>query len=357
MHAKPPKKSNCFAYDYGVKPTIMILGDVDFQTKLGPHFVALGYTLTPTFEDLVNVPTLGMLFDSEDSARDCFDRLSNWATGSKSGDAVGIGFVEFKNGGFGMCIYQEHDKLAERTIPQEMRSELNPVFMTATYMKSFPRQSEGYSWFKVVAQNSPFLLVPAGKDAPPLWDKAIRKKNANFYPENEVPEHSAEGAVLRSSHAESDSQLHRPIPEAFELNPKGVIERRRSQLRRFFPVTLERTRKSEEYALSRAVLNGEGYRDWQIIQASCNLTLHCRFAEDFKTPGSKVNLVDILAKLVESYEPVSTAQTSRLEANIDVLRIQIDADAAYLLDNLKRGGSSVNRSKTQAELLKRGFLD
>jgi hypothetical protein len=319
--------------------------------------VALGYTRLPSFGLLVDAPVLAMIFDVEESARECFTHFTGWAKGSESGDAVGIGFVEFENNDYGMCIYQDYEMLLGRTIPERVRPEVDPIFMVFNYMKMFPGQSRGYAWFKSAVRDSPFVLVPAASGGAPMMDLAVTKRSVNFYKEHEVPEHSPEGAILRPRASGGETELNLPIPESVKPQPDQVATRRRRQLRRFFPVTLERMQWSSAFEAVRKSLLMEGFREWQVNQALCNISLRRRFPDEFGKGDSNVNVVDVLGRLVNTYEALGTSQVTSDEPEPSRLRAQIRADSAYLLKSVSAPEEcDLDGLDVQAELSKRGFM-
>jgi hypothetical protein len=94
-------------YDYGTKPKMMIVGDVEFPSLLGDKFLALAYAVEPQFRALVNAAMLVLVFENEAAGRECFDRFKAWCEASGSGDAVALGFVELSSDEYVMCVYPE----------------------------------------------------------------------------------------------------------------------------------------------------------------------------------------------------------------------------------------------------------
>ena len=98
-------------YDYGTKPKVMIVGDVEFPSLLGDKFLALAYAVEPQFRALVNAAMLVLVFENEATGRKCFARSKGWCEASGSGDAVALGFVELGSDEYVMCVYPEHERL------------------------------------------------------------------------------------------------------------------------------------------------------------------------------------------------------------------------------------------------------
>src|SRR5215475_311563 len=87
------------------KSKVMIVGDGEFPSLLNRSFMALGYGQVPQFAILVNAPLLAMRFNNEHIGRECFTRFKNWTEGSRDGDAIGVSFIEFEGGEYGMCTF------------------------------------------------------------------------------------------------------------------------------------------------------------------------------------------------------------------------------------------------------------
>ncbi|MGA9099257.1 MAG: hypothetical protein WB392_10030, partial [Methanotrichaceae archaeon] len=149
-----------FGYDYGTKPQVAVIADIEFPEILRSSFIALAYDQVPQFGALVNSPLLTMVFKDDDGAQKCFTHFNSWCNSSGDGDIVGIGFIEFDSGEYGMCIYQEFDHVIKQCIPELLRSEVEPTLMSVGHLKMFPVQSEGYQWFKTLAEKEKFVLAP-----------------------------------------------------------------------------------------------------------------------------------------------------------------------------------------------------
>jgi hypothetical protein len=69
-------------YDYGTKPRVMVMGDLEFLTLLGDSFLALACAVEPQFGALLNAPMLVLVFENESGGRVCFARFKGWCEGS-----------------------------------------------------------------------------------------------------------------------------------------------------------------------------------------------------------------------------------------------------------------------------------
>ncbi len=351
-------------YDYGAKPRLMLVGNVEFPELLRRGFVALAYEQLSYFGLLVNPPLLGMVFADGGSARRCFEIFKGWSDASEDGDAVGVGFIE-SDDEYSMCIYQEQRRFIDRMVPQHLRGEVDPIVMTAVQSKGFPHRSRGLDWFKRSTHSRPFVLAPVKPTGEPILELAVRKREVNFYREGEVPENTPEWTLSRSGRDESEGEAHHPVPPEARPSPASIRERRAGQLTRFFPVTLERLAMDRGFRQTQAELAGDGYREWQIDQAACNIALRHRHPELFAVPPALGNdgaedspAIKVLEHLIFYGEDVSVALPTAGQLSAAALREQVRADALDLLQyTLYPDTPSVTYEGTQAELAERGLLD
>lgn len=356
---------SCVGYDYGVKSRVMVVGDVEFPSLMGDKFLALAYAVEPQFGALMDAPMLIMVFESEAAGRECFEHFNNWRETSESGDAVALGFVELGSDDYVMCIYPEHERLVRRTIPDTHRPEVDPLIFTVGYSKTFPRQSGGYDWFKSAAGRSPFIVAPGIPTGSVLTDVAFYKTEVNFYRHDDMPEHSMEAGLMRLRGDEKAGGAYRPVPPEVGAKPREIAKRRRSQLSRFFPVTLERLSFNSSFGQTLEGLTREGFKKWQVVQAGCNLALKSYATELFSPgdegegePPEELNRADILDYLLEHTEEAMETFPPINEMTVSALREQIAADSRDLLSYV--AGSKAPDSlleDPQAELARRGLLE
>jgi hypothetical protein len=348
-------------YDYGTKPKVMVMGDMEFPSLLGDSYLALAYAVEPQFGALVDAPMLVMVFENEAAGRACFARFGGWCEASGSGDAVALGFVEVDDAEYVMCIYPDHERLVQRALPETHRPEVDPLVFMVGHSKTFPRQSGGYDWFKRAAGRSPFVLAPATPDGSVMIDAAFYKTEVGFYREDDLPEHSMELALMRLRRGEEDAYGPKP-PEA--AGPEEITERRWAQLSRFFPVTLERLSFDTAFGRMLRQLTSEGYREWQVMQAGCNLTLRSYAPELFSSgeeegdSPEELNRADILDYLLDQSEDAMGTFPPTGEMTAPVLREQITADGRDLLSYVAGPDTpDLTAEDLQAELASRGLLE
>ena len=348
-----------FGYDYGTKPCVAVVGDLEFPQLFSDGLVALGYMKIPQFGILVDPPVLVMAFRDKTMGRECFTHLKGWSDASEDGDAVGIGFIEFGVEEYGLCVYQEPKRLTDRVLPKSHQDESEPLLINVGYIKRFPKASQGYAWFKSMTERSPFVLAPGTIDGELMLDLAIRKREVNFYQQDNIPEHTME-SVLVKPYISGAEKSPKPSPTPnLKLSPLEIFQRRRSQLARFFPVTLERLRFSPLFSQTKQKLVKEGCQEWQVTQAGCNLVLKYRLPELFaKTDDDQYDAMGVLDYLLTYSEDVSSKLPPDQELSIEQLLEQIKADTyeliRYVIDNQP---PEINNCDLQLMLLEHGLLE
>lgn len=353
-----------FGYDYGTRPKVMVVGDGEFPSLLRQSLTALGYGTVPHFGVLVDAPLLTMMFDDERVGKECFAHFKRWTGGSREGDAVGISFIEFENGEYGMCVFQERERLINRCLSERVRVEVDPLLMVTGHLKVFEHQSDNYRWFKQAAKSSPCVVAPATSGGAILFDCAFWKGETSFYHEHEVPEQSIEAVLLQSRNTDGPMEINHSIPSELRPKAEGLNRHRQAQLKRFFPVTLELLHFSPQFRQIKQALVDEGYQEWQVMQAACNIVLRHRLLPPENTneigfhkedESLKMQILDLLLDMVEDLSvtlpPIaSLSQTQLLD--------QIRADSYDLLHYIASPDvPDVTDNDIQQELAKRGFVE
>jgi hypothetical protein len=350
---------NPIGYDYGIKPRIMIIGDMQFPALLRDGFIALGYSYAPQFGVLSNVPLLVMIFNDENIAEECFSSFNIWCYNSKDGDAISVSFIEFETGEYGLCVYPEFQQLIDRSIPKSYISDIEPIVLGTGFLKMFPKISESYRHFKSVVKESSFILAPGTMDYGPILDLGIIKKRIYFHQEKEISEQTMESFLLQS-HKSNEIEKPFKIPFGTKTNLKEIHELRETQLSRFFPVSLEYLRFNSEFLQIKTQLNQKGYYDWQIYQAACNIIIKHRTPEIFnKDPNLSNELqkdkikTEILKYLCDNFEDISMPYPSLDFLSISEICKQIKADSfelIYHLDHTNLPKQTLSPEETQSEL-------
>jgi hypothetical protein len=348
-----------FGFDYGTKPRIAVVGDLEFPQRLSDGLVALGYLRIPQFSVLVDPPVLVMAFQDKTIAQECFTHFKGWSDASEDGDAVGIGFVEFEDKEYGLCVYQEPNRLTDRVLPKSYQSETEPLLMNVGYIKRFPQASQGYAWFKTIVKRSPFVLAPGTLNGELMLDLAIRKCEVSFYQQDNIPENTMESVLARPYQSDVEKSLKASPTPNLKLSPLEIFQRRKSQLSRFFPVTLERLRFSSIFSEVKQKLIEEGYQGWQVIQAGCNLVLKYRLPQLFaKTDDGHYDPMGVLDYLINHSEEVSAMLPPDQEISIEQLLKQIKADTYELIRYVVDGElPEISKCELQIMLSEHGLLE
>jgi hypothetical protein len=316
---------------------------------------ALGYGVLPSFGLLIKPPVLYYLFDDESSARECFTIFKRWVDHSNDGDAVSLTFIEFDDGAYALVTAPDLDRLIDRTLPSSIQEEFETLAITATKMLEVPKQSDHYRWFKAAVTTSPFVVAPAAVKSGPLLTLAFRKREISFWRASEVPEgHPAYRYAQRRGRAEKEFKRHGPpVPPSAE-----VFLQRERQLKRFFPVTLERLRFNRGFVDIQRSLERRGFQLWQIRQAACNLTLKHRRPELY-SDGEGENgsgPAAIVMHLLYHEETIDEEALPAVELNPEALRTQIIADGLVLLQHLEpKTQGNLSQKAIQGRLQRMGL--
>jgi len=328
---------NLFGYDYGTKPQVVIVGDMEFRDILRSSFIALAYGQIPKFRALKNCPLLMMVFEDEDSGHKCFAHFNSWCNASGDGDAVGVGFIEFDSGEYGICIFQDHESIVKQYISEIHRPEVEPIVMNVGHLKMFPEQSKGYRWFKSLAEKGKFILAPGTSECAPMSDFGIIKGNAHFFNEKQIPKNTME-YILMKLKSGRQSEVQRHSPRELRLTDEEIRDRRCRQLRRFFPVTIERLKLNQEFLKIKHKLKEEGYKEWQIFQAACNICLAFRApelldsAENISGSDQKDTVsIRILDYLLANIEDLSISLPPLEKLSVEIMHKQIYIDSVKLI--------------------------
>lgn len=370
-------------YDYGAKPTMIIVGDTEFPDFLATQeFLALVYDQLPKFGLLVNPPRLSMVFRNIEIGRNCFTHFKNWTDISEDGDAIRISFIEYKDNSYGMCISQDVDRLVKRIIPKNLHNEVELKMLNVGQIRIFTKEGNGYEWFKSEVQKSPFILAPRDVKSAPIRELALRKREVQFFQEDNIPEHTVEYSLFHHKNAKNKGDERQVITSNIALHHNAIYKRRRLQLSRFFPVTLERLRFNKKFLEVKSKLIEEGCKEWQILQAACNIALRHSVPELFlsekkqrkntknSNKGNKkqsINktsendqssaMLNILEFLINHHEDLSRVLPPNEWLSLPNLKAQIQADSLELLIYTgKSKYEDLNLEELQTELEKNDLL-
>ncbi|WP_408956129.1 hypothetical protein [Natroniella sp. ANB-PHB2] len=300
-------ENEIFGFEYGVKPNVMVLGDIEFPTKFRQaNILGIGYCMPKNILD--NLPTeITLIFQNESLGKEAMQHLLDWVESSNGdGDAVGLDFIEHKKGGYTLCIYPEIDRLIDRCIPSYLREWITPLVTDCVYFKSIENLSEYYRLFKKTVKKRGSFTLCSGTVNNKFDNTNIIKKEVNFYQEDNIPKNS----ILKTYNCNSTEDKERMIDiDKHNFNKeqlKDVEVNRIKNLKYFFPITYEKIKKQD--FLKEAINNLlKDYSESQIIQAVCNLVLFYRLKkresiEDlFEEENYHLNILEYLLNEVEDF--------------------------------------------------------
>jgi hypothetical protein len=138
-----------------------------------------------------------------------------------------------------------------------------------------------------------------------------------------------------------------------------VFLQRERQLKRFFPVTLERLRFNRGFVDVQMSLERRGFQTWQIRQAACNLTLKHRRPELYSDGAGENGSgpAAIVMHLLHHEETIDEVALPVVELNPEALRAQITADGLALLQHLEpKTQGNLSQKVIQGRLRRMGLL-
>lgn len=337
-------------YDYGAREVVDIVVDLTFIEHM-KKCTGMGFGKIPRW-GLFHEP-LVLLFVFEDlaSAHGCFKVFNDWITSPEGdGDTVAITFIEFDDDSYGSVVGPEMTHLINQSIPEKILNEVDPISQLMYRMIHVPNQSGWYRWFKSSAEHSPFVVMPATKDGP-IENLAFRKRNVEFLRAEDVPSnHPAYFFTQKDGVARRNE--YRPV-----LEPDGLYERRKQQLKRFFPVTLERLLLNQHFEVLKQSPQLDAFSDWELRQAVCNLTLKYRAPELFATIVEGYPQAALIEFHLDNPEIVDFPPLPDSNLSIEALFGQALANRRYLLDYVSEtvDSSTVSDEDVSKQLADLGF--
>jgi hypothetical protein len=198
------------------------------------------------------------------------------------------------------------------------------------HLKTFEEKSNGYHRFKSIINAGKFILAPGTSEYGLMLDHAIIKRKVQFYSEKDIPENTMENLLVNSRESKGKAGLQKHSPSELIPTAREIHERRCFQLRRFFPVTIERLRLNQEFLEIKKGLIKEGHKEWQIFQAACNICLIHRVPALFAPDDNPSELhqtdsisIRILDYLLANIEDLSSPLPQLEELSVEIMRRQI----------------------------------
>ncbi|CAM4040436.1 hypothetical protein [Deinococcus marmoris] len=332
-----------FAVDYAVRYTAVFASFDDFMTPIREHLHALSYS-PPGPAHGVPGPSLAFIFDAQKAAEEVFAIFQKWVGGQETGVAIGLSLVARVTGDYVLCVYPDAVQLQARFAPGPLAAHLNTQVVTPAHIKTFPGPSQNLAAFRDAAQDQTVAILPGLKDGALAPGLAIIGVPVRFLEEAELNPSGFEYALLHGV------EPSRSPAEPDDHRPEILTRRRQTLLSRYFPVTLERLRFNTAFQGDLRQLADEGYADWQVQQAACNLTLPERLGD---LPADQRDAVSVLIELENSPEELSQPEP---RWNLESLRTQLERDVRELIGWLAPERAEASLAECQEWLRQRGDL-
>lgn len=349
-------------YDYGIKPNIMVVGDVEYINLINKGVpIAMGYGRLPSYKSLANPLFACLMFENEEKGIECFQRFKNWGKpsgdGDVDGDAVALSFIEHENGGYTVCIYPETDRLLNRCVPKYLQNEISPMFcMPISFPLTTTSTNEYYHHFKNSAAKESFLFAGGAKSKGVLFETIILKKCINFFKENEIPKGALESTFKRDDKDVSGkvNVSKKPFLDSID----DIYNRRLKKLEMYLPISLHKLEYNSEYLKNKDLLISQGFANWQVLQAACNITISTRMCgkKHFEMLDTEKAHQSILEYLSHSYEKPNEKCISKKYNTLNIIKEQIVLDMVELLKHIDKEPENKSSDILLEELKKRGIV-
>ena len=323
-----------FGYDYGIKPSVMIVGDISFNEYIQKAKMrGLGYVSIPQHVLDKTPLEVVLMFENEVYGKKVIQCFTNWISSSNgNGDALGLDIIEHDDGGgYTLCFYQDIDILLKRSIPEHIRDWVTPLYAGVTFFKVIDNVSEYYNWFKKALKFSKCHIIGGSSRSPFFEFPQIVKSKINVYKESNIPENSH----LQVYGAKKGITIKNGKKEFDEVKRKDAEESREKNIKYFYPITYDRL--ANQGFLGNIVSELE--KDFErilIIQAICNLTLYFRLEKEgeVKSLGENYYMV-ILEYLLENYESIRSYFPEESLYTKEMIIKQIEQDKKVLANEFK----------------------
>jgi hypothetical protein len=324
--------------DYGVKPKMILVSDMEFQSELqAANFTGFIYQFCPDLSGELIPAEVGFRFENEEHAEKFLYSLIAWREKSAGNSkAVNMDFVELKDGDYTIVVSADMELFMDRMVPEHLRDRINPITMMASRSLRIIDQSGNFKQFRdkyiegrrIIVRY--FMFDPDGKIRPS--EKYLIKTEFNFFKEDELPSDSQAYFNLKGR-----SKKFAKPPKLSEEHP-GISKQRNKDLKYFFPVLWDKLTTEHWLAEVVATVN-KSYSREMVIQAICNLTLLERLKKenvhqiDVNKPGLDLDVISHLSQTFESFDsyiPDDAYFTKQ------VIEKQIRSDAKFLKEKLEK---------------------
>lgn len=311
-----------FGYDYGIKPKIMIVGDVEFSNYLHKaNIYGIGYMSIPE-NALQNRPLkIALIFNNEEYGRKSMQSFHNWINNSdKNEDAFVMDIIEREDGGYTLCFYQDIECTIRRNIPDQLRKWVTPMITNIVHYKEIDSISDYYSKFKNALKFTECHICGGTKNKQFIEFPDIIKKKINIYKEKNIPQ----GTPIAMGYRAKNAHINRE--EFDKIQQENLEQDREAGLKYFFPITYDKILKKNfcKDVVQELLLS---YEKTIVVQAICNLILFHRLKVEGKLEIlQKDYYMNILEYLLDNYESLRSCFPDESEITKDLILEQIELD-------------------------------
>lgn len=272
-YSRPPE----WGFDFGVSARAAAVGSLTFERNLrAAEIVGVSYGAQYSRDYQLMLPAISIIGRNEQPLREAFEEFGAWADAS-NGDAVDVGFLFKRTGGYRLAVGPNITDLADRAFGYD--AVFNHISFMVTWIKPIDTTSPALMDLRKNLQGTlrPVLFSGAvytglgpstvSTDSMKSIDRLreIIKFDMRFVDEGSEADIQWQRAVLLDERArKSPSEM--PLPE-----PKSLAKTRSERLRTLFPVTLWRSHTLPAAVALREAARTTGLKEWQIDQALCNL--------------------------------------------------------------------------------------
>lgn len=311
-------------FDYSIKPTIMIVGDIEFPNLIKEsEILGLGYISIPyRFNDPREL-AIALIFKDEIKGQKVMERFSEWIKQSNNDiSAFCFDIIEKDDNSYVICFHQNEKLLIERNVPFELIPWINPIITKLTYFKNIHNRSELYYRFKKASSFKKCNIYGSDKTGTILnIENRVVLGNINFYNEKEINENSH----LYGYNPNNVVSINK---EEIQINHMNRIK----NIKYFFPVLYNEIIKRKYVGeLFEELLND--FEEDVIIQAICNLVLEYRMTQEGINIKS-IQDVNILEYLVNNYETPNSKFIDFNQCTKEDILEQIARDKEYYKKNI-----------------------
>lgn len=312
-------------FDYGVKPFLMLLGDMEFSDlfkKADCRGVSYIFRQGKSQEEMIPVQ-MAFMFQNEEHAEKFMDILLGWISKSNNeGDAVNIEFIENDMGGYTIAISPEINRFLDRMLPKQFKNKVTPLFMLQTHFKEIDTLGQNYINFKTNYSKAESIAIGyvIGKANKIIKQskKYFVKKKFNFCKQSDIADSTTALSynAVKEEKSFDPSELSKPAKESVE----EISQRRTSEMKSLLPLTYNRLNNLWLGDIQEKL--SKTYDVELVKQAICNLTIFERLRQvdnlspDFTKAGHSTKILDYLLETYESFDSYYPADDFYTEERI-----------------------------------------